>query len=86
MIPNTKLCISHKQEYCAKCVLNIEDQYVFVKYYDIVGEQDVTKDGVDEKLKFVRLNWKGHGDEEEVLEQLRVYFYVPLIAFVVLFM
>lgn len=37
-------------------------QFVYVQYYDLIGEDNVPKDRVENKLGFIRLKWERHGE------------------------
>lgn len=39
-------------------------QYAFVLHYEILGEDDVKKDTVDQKLNFIWYKLQQHGDQD----------------------
>lgn len=45
--PNSSLCLSHNEERCDVCQEMKDYQYVFVQYYDVLGDGAVPKDGID---------------------------------------
>lgn len=47
MRPNSELCLTQNKENCETCEFNMDYHYVFVQYYDIVGDGKIPKDGVD---------------------------------------
>ena len=66
--PGTDLCVDHNASGCDIC--NAEDRdYVFVRYYELLGKDKVPMDAVDQKLNCVRLIWEryGHRDGEKGL-------------------
>lgn len=52
---NNDACILHHKANCEDFILSTDDEFVFVHYYDVRGEQAVHKDGIAEKLNFIRL-------------------------------
>lgn len=56
MRPNSDACILHKKANCEGLFFSIDEKFVFVKYYDVIGEQAVQKDVVDEKLNCIILH------------------------------
>lgn len=53
-------------------------QYVFVQYYDILGEVPVPKDDVGSNLNYIRFKWEIHVDEDEWMKKGKVYASFPL--------
>lgn len=62
--PSSVLCLEHKNDGCGICTIHINENYVFVQYYDVVPEEAVPVDGVDEKLICIRFKWDQHEESE----------------------
>lgn len=41
----------------------MDGQYAFVKYYEILEEEEAPADNMEEKLNCIRLKWERHGDD-----------------------
>lgn len=61
MKPISTLCVVYSKKEYSFCTMNIDEQHVFVKYYDSIREEAVL---VDKKVKCIRLKWDPYGDFE----------------------
>lgn len=57
-----------------------DDQFVFVQYYGMLGDEEVPNDTVDEALDFIRLKWERHGENDEQGKNGNVFPLCPLYS------
>ena len=76
--PNSIVCMRHNKPDCGICTKEVDEQFVFVQYYDVIDGTGVPQDGVDEKLNCIRLKWDRHGSEEDGKEVGKVFALCPL--------
>lgn len=62
--PNSNLFIAHNKDNRDVCTAQRHDQLVFVRYYDILGENKVPNERRDESLGCIRLKWERHVKDE----------------------
>lgn len=70
--PNSDQCMKLNEENCELCQFIMSEQYVFVKYYDIIEEAFMTTDAVDQKRNCIRLKWEHHCVDDEQREKGKV--------------
>lgn len=73
MRPNNDACILHNKANCEDCVLSIDENFVFVQYYEIIGQEAVRKGGVDEKLNCIKFKSDRRGGDEDGRAKGKVY-------------
>lgn len=56
--------------------VKMDDQF-FVEHYDVLGEENMRKDSVDDKLNCIRLKWERNGGHEEAREYGKVFTLCP---------
>lgn len=53
--PKSVICLLHKKANCNSFTITDLEQFVYVQYYDVLGDNDVPTDSVDNMLDCVRL-------------------------------
>lgn len=76
MWPSHSLWTTHDEEYCSIWTIHIDEQYVFVRYYDVIEDEEVPGDGLDEKRKCILLKWELHGKDKEWREKAKYLRFV----------
>lgn len=76
--PNRDAFMAHNKDKSAVCNVKVDEQFVFVQYYDILGEEDVPKHNVDETLECIRLKWEQHGEHKDGREKCKLFALCPL--------
>ena len=76
--PNSNLCMYQNTADCEICMKEIDEQFAFVQYYDVMNGTGVPEEGVDEKLNCIRLKWDRHGSQEDGKEEGKVFALSPI--------
>lgn len=63
--PNSDRCMAHEEDSCEPCQFSMEDQYVFVQYYEILEEDGLAKYDINQKLNYIRLKWECRCEDDD---------------------
>lgn len=81
MRSNSYIIMEHNKVQCELSYLKTDDQFVFVQYCDVLGDEhvpmDSVKDRLYDKLNCIRLNWERYGHHEKAREYGKVFVPCP---------
>lgn len=65
MRPSSDICMPHIKANCEARTRTDPEQFVYLQYYHLLGDNDVTKDGVNNMFNCIRLKLEQHCEGKE---------------------
>lgn len=73
-------CDTHGVKSCGPCTSRSGEEYAIIQYYEVIGEDDLSIDGVDLTLNCIRLRWARADGEDGVTSSAKWYGFCPVDA------